>query len=115
MIACRVCFVTGRHVEDACARRVPRAWIAVGCMAQIIVNIIYARPSMRCSLAPVILLLRHARRRPAVRTRPGSDPGHFGFGDVTVVGHGIGRRHVRPVPWCAVVAVHRHRPAVDAF
>ena len=29
-------------VEDVRARRVPRAWIAVGCMAQIIVNIIYA-------------------------------------------------------------------------
>ena len=29
-------------VEDIRSRRIPRAWIATGCTAQIIVNLIYA-------------------------------------------------------------------------
>ena len=68
-------------VEDVRARRVPRAWIAVGCMAQIIVNIIYAL-SVFAMLAAVLQCALALIR-----------PGALGFGDVTVtsvMGLGVG-------------------------
>lgn len=79
-------------VEDVRARRVPRAWIAVGCMAQIIVNIIYALSVNALFLALQSLLfavLAAVLQCALALIRPGA----LGFGDVTVtsvMGLGVG-------------------------
>ena len=71
-------------VEDVRARRVPRAWIAVGCMAQIIVNIIYALSVNALFLALQSLLfavLAAVLQCALALIRPGA----LGFGAVTVM------------------------------
>lgn len=79
-------------VEDVRARRVPRAWIAVGYMAQIIVNIIYALSVNALFLALQSLLfamLAAVLQCALALIRPGA----LGFGDVTVtsvMGLGVG-------------------------
>lgn len=50
-------------VEDIRSRRIPRAWIATGCTAQIIVNLIYA-------LSINTLYLWHCRQYSSPYCRP---------------------------------------------
>ena len=50
-------------VEDIRSRRIPRTWVAAGCVVQIIVNLIYALYANTLFLALQALLLPRCRRR----------------------------------------------------
>ena len=83
---------TAVSIEDVRSRRVPRAWIALGCLAQIIADTVYAIASN--SLFLVLQALLFAVLSATVQ---GSlalvKPGTLGFGDVTstlMVGLSVG-------------------------
>ena len=69
-------------VEDIRSRRIPRTWVAAGCVVQIIVNLIYALYANTLFLALQALLfaaLSAALQCALALMKPGS----VGFGDVT--------------------------------
>lgn len=69
-------------VEDIRSRRIPRTWVAAGCVVQIIVNLIYALYANALFLALQALLfaaLSAALQCTLALVKPGS----LGFGDVT--------------------------------
>lgn len=107
-------------VEDIRSRRIPRAWIATGCTAQIIVNLIYALSINTLYLGIAGNTLRRTVGRTAMRAR---------FGETWFIGFwrchrhladGIGSRHVRSVrrgvlvacDWCGRLVMARF---VDTF
>ena len=81
-------------VEDIRARRIPRMWIAVGCLAQVIVDITYALSvnSLFLALQALLFAALSAVLQCALAL---IKPGALGFGDVTTTL--LSRRHVRPV------------------
>ena len=91
-------------VEDIRSRRIPRTWVAAGCVVQIIVNLIYALYANTLFLALQALLfaaLSAALQCALALMKPGS----VGFGDDHVA-YGFGRRHVRPVRRSVLVACY---------
>ena len=84
-------------VEDIRARRIPRMWIAVGCLAQVIVDITYALSvnSLFLALQALLFAALSAVLQCALAL---IKPGGFGIRrrhhDVA---YRLGRRHVRPV------------------
>ena len=69
-------------VEDIRSRRIPRTWVAAGCVVQIIVNLMYALYANTLFLALQALLfaaLSAALQCALALMKPGS----VGFGDVT--------------------------------
>jgi len=69
-------------VEDIRSRRIPRAWIATGCTAQIIVNLIYALSinTLYLALQAILFAVLSAVLQCALAL---VKPGSLGFGDVT--------------------------------
>lgn len=69
-------------VEDIRSRRIPRAWIATGCTAQIIVNLIYALSinTLYLALQAILFAVLSAVLQYALAL---VKPGSLGFGDVT--------------------------------
>lgn len=69
-------------VEDIRSRRIPRAWIATGCTAQIIVNLIYALSinTRYLALQAILFAVLSAVLQCALAL---VKPGSLGFGDVT--------------------------------
>lgn len=69
-------------VEDIRARRIPRPWIAVGCTAQIVTNIVYAVSvnSLYLVLQALLFAALSAVLQCALAL---VKPGALGFGDVT--------------------------------
>ena len=69
-------------VEDIRARRIPRMWIAVGCLAQVIVDITYALSvnSLFLALQALLFAALSAVLQCALAL---IKPGALGFGDVT--------------------------------
>jgi leader peptidase (prepilin peptidase) / N-methyltransferase len=95
-------------VEDIHERRIPRAWIAMGCTAQITVNIIYALSVNSLFLALQSLLfaaLATVLQCALALIKPGA----LGFGDVTVtlvMGLGVGMAGLYAmVLWWLLIAV----------
>ncbi len=69
-------------VEDVRARRIPRSWVATGCMVQIVTNIVYAISANSLYLALQALLfaaLAAVLQCALALVKPGA----LGFGDVT--------------------------------
>ena len=69
-------------VEDIRARRIPRMWIAVGCLAQVIVDITYALSvnSLFLALQALLFAALSAVLQCALAL---IKPGALGYGDVT--------------------------------
>ena len=69
-------------VEDIRSRRIPRTWIATGCTAQIIVNLIYALSinTLYLALQAILFAVLSAVLQCALAL---VKPGSLGFGDVT--------------------------------
>lgn len=79
-------------IEDVRRRRVPRAWIMVGCLTQFIANIIYAL-SMNSLFVVVQALLFAVIAAILQGLLALAKPGALGFGDVTctaMTGLGVG-------------------------
>lgn len=79
-------------VEDIRSRRIPRIWIALGCLAQVIVNIAYALAvnSLFLILQALLFALLSAALQGALTL---IKPGTLGFGDATstlMVGLSVG-------------------------
>lgn len=72
-------------VEDIRSRRIPRAWIATGCTAQIIVNLIYALSINTLYLALQAILFAVLSGRTAMRAR---------FGETWFIGFWRCHRHL---------------------
>ena len=79
-------------IEDIRSRRIPRAWIALGCLAQISMNVIYALSINSLFLvlqALLFAILATALQFALALIKPGA----LGFGDVTttlLVGLSVG-------------------------
>ena len=87
-------------VEDIRSRRIPRAWIATGCTAQIIVNLIYALSinTLYLALQAILFAVLSAVLQCALAL---VKPGSLGFGDVTatlLMGLAVGM--FGRSPWC---------------
>lgn len=107
-------------VEDIRSRRIPRAWIATGCTAQIIVNLIYALSinTLYLALQAILFAVLSAVLQCALAL---VKPGSLGFGDVTatlLMGLAVGmfgsvRRGVLVAcDWCGRLVMARF---VDTF
>lgn len=93
-------------VEDIRARRIPRMWIAVGCLAQVIVDITYALSvnSLFLALQALLFAALSAVLQCALAL---IKPGALGFGDVTttlLIGLAVGMFGLFPVVfwWFAI-------------
>ena len=93
-------------VEDIRARRIPRMWIAVGCLAQVIVDITYALSvnSLFLALQALLFAALSAVLQCALAL---IKPGALGFGDVTttlLIGLAVGMFGLFPVVfwWLAI-------------
>ena len=93
-------------VEDIRARRIPRMWIAVGCLAQVIVDIAYALSvnSLFLALQALLFAALSAVLQCALAL---IKPGALGFGDVTttlLIGLAVGMFGLFPVVfwWFAI-------------
>lgn len=93
-------------VEDIRARRIPRMWIAVGCLAQVIVDITYALSvnSLFLALHALLFAALSAVLQCALAL---IKPGALGFGDVTttlLIGLAVGMFGLFPVVfwWFAI-------------
>ena len=89
-------------VEDIRSRRIPRAWIATGCTAQIIVNLIYALSinTLYLALQAILFAVLSAVLQCALAL---VKPGSLGFGDVTatlLMGLAVGMFGL--FAWCLV-------------